>query len=153
MLFLLLSYYHYEFVVVVFIFVYCRKICRGYDAWREFAGSRSPIGLAWLLYKCAALWRTVNGAFATKIPLVTIHDEEGISSRFRVSMLSRAVESYVKTHSFLPLLFIVIIVVFLSRFLICEHVVVECDLCSGCISFLRPYHLAEASVLTSHLSV
>ena len=62
----------------------------------------------------------------TKRPLVTIHDEEGLSSRFRVSMLSRAVESNVKTLSFLPFCLLLSLSCFLSRFLICEHVVVEC---------------------------
>ena len=42
-------------------------------------------GLAWSLYKCAALWRAVYGPSATERPLKTlgtIHDDNGISSRF-----------------------------------------------------------------------
>ena len=41
--------------------------------------------LAWSLYKCAALWRTVCGLSATGRPLGTIREEKGISSRFRGS--------------------------------------------------------------------
>ena len=37
--------------------------------------------LAWWLYKCAALWRTVYGDSATERPLGTIHKEKEISSR------------------------------------------------------------------------
>ena len=67
----------------------------GYDAWlpsvssqvRVSAGSLS--GLAWSLYKCAALWRTVYGPSATERPLGTICEEKGISSRFRVSISLR----------------------------------------------------------------
>ena len=36
-------------------------------------------GLAWSLYKCVALRRTVYGTYATKTPLETIHEEKGIS--------------------------------------------------------------------------
>ena len=58
-------------------------ICRGYDAWlhkeslqvRVSAGS--PSGLAWSLYKCAALWRAVYGPSAIKRPLGTIREEKG----------------------------------------------------------------------------
>ena len=46
-------------------------------------------GLAWSLYKCAALWRAVYGTFGTERPLGTIREEKGISSRFRVSISSR----------------------------------------------------------------
>ena len=45
-------------------------------------------GLAWLLYKCAALWRTVYGP-ATERPLGTIRKEKGISNQFRVSISSQ----------------------------------------------------------------
>ena len=53
----------------------------GYDAWlpsvssqvRVSAGSSS--GLAWLLYKCAALLGTVCGPSATERPLGTIREE------------------------------------------------------------------------------
>ena len=52
----------------------------GYDAWlpsmslqvRVSAGS--PSGLAWSLYKCAALWKTAYGPSATERPLGTILD-------------------------------------------------------------------------------
>ena len=36
-------------------------------------------GLAWSLYKRAALWRTVYGLYATERPLGTIREEKGIS--------------------------------------------------------------------------
>ena len=38
--------------------------------------------LAWLLYKCVALWRAVYGASATESPLGTIREEKGIYSQF-----------------------------------------------------------------------
>ena len=64
----------------------------GFDAWlpsvslqvRVSAGSRS--WLAWLLYKCAALWKAVYGPSATERPQGTIREEKGISSRFRGSI-------------------------------------------------------------------
>ena len=67
----------------------------GYDAWlpnvslqvRVSAGS--PSGLAWSLYKCAALWRAVYGPSSIERPLGTIREEKGISSRFRVSISSQ----------------------------------------------------------------
>ena len=46
-------------------------------------------GLTWSLYKCVALWRAVYGSFVTKKTLGTIHEEKGISSWFRVSILLR----------------------------------------------------------------
>ena len=55
----------------------------GYDACLPSMSSQvlnadgSPIGLAWLLYKCAALWRAVYGSYATKTPLGTIRLREG----------------------------------------------------------------------------
>ena len=58
---------------------------------REFAGSRlrwiSMSGLAWSLYKCAALWRAVYDLSAPKRRLGTIREEKGISSQFRVFYL------------------------------------------------------------------
>ena len=53
----------------------------GYDAWLPSVSSQvrvsagSPSGLAWSLYKCAALWRTVYGPSATERPLGTIREE------------------------------------------------------------------------------
>ena len=47
-------------------------------------------GLAWSLYKCAALYRAVYGAFATENPLGTIRKGKGISSRLQVSISSRS---------------------------------------------------------------
>ena len=38
-------------------------------------GSESPSGLAWLLYKCSALWRAVYSPSATERPLGTILEE------------------------------------------------------------------------------
>ena len=66
----------------------------GYDAWLPSVASQDRISteylsrLAWLVYKCAALWLAVWGSFATKRPLGTIRDEKGISSRFQVSISS-----------------------------------------------------------------
>ena len=48
----------------------------------------SPSRLAWSLYKCASLWRAVYGPSATERLLGTIHEETGISSRFRISISS-----------------------------------------------------------------
>ena len=45
--------------------------------------------VAWLLYKCAALWRAVYGPSATERPLGTICEKKGISSQLQVSVLSR----------------------------------------------------------------
>ena len=42
-------------------------------------------GLAWLLYKCAALLRTLCGLSETARPLEPFCEERGISSQFRVS--------------------------------------------------------------------
>ena len=53
----------------------------GYDAWLPRVSSQvrvsagSSRGLAWSLYKCAALWRTVYGPSATERPLATIREE------------------------------------------------------------------------------
>ena len=53
----------------------------GYDAWFPSLSSQvrvsagSPSGLAWSLYKCVALWRTVYGPSATERPLGTIREE------------------------------------------------------------------------------
>ena len=75
----------------------------------EVSGSsphRFPIsGLAWSLYKCAALWRAVYGPSTTERPLRTTREDKGISSRLRVSISSlywKLLKSYVKPHSFLP---------------------------------------------------
>ena len=48
-----------------------------------------PSGLAWSLYKCAALLRAVYGVPTTDRPLGTIGEEKGISSRFQVSISSK----------------------------------------------------------------
>ena len=68
----------------------------GYDNWlssvsRRFESSLGPqhSGLAWSLYKWAALWRTVYDLSATKRPLETIRKEKRISFRFQVSFSSR----------------------------------------------------------------
>ena len=53
----------------------------GYDARLPSVSSKvrvsagSPSGLAWSLYKCAVLWRTVCGPSATERPLGTIREE------------------------------------------------------------------------------
>ena len=53
----------------------------GYDAWLPSVSSQvrvsagSPRGLAWSLYKCAALWRTAYVPSATERPLGTIREE------------------------------------------------------------------------------
>ena len=53
----------------------------GYDAWLPSVSSRVRVsagslsGLAWSLYTCAALWRTVYGPSATERPLGTIREE------------------------------------------------------------------------------
>ena len=61
--------------------------------------------LASVLYKCVALWRTVNGLSTAERHFGTVRKEKGISSRFRVSISSRydlSVESNVKPQTFLP---------------------------------------------------
>ena len=69
----------------------------------------APSGFAWLLYKSAALW----GAM-TESRLGTLHNEQGISSWFLVSVSSRlAVESDVKPHSFFPLYGFLPIIIYL----------------------------------------
>ena len=65
-------------------------------------------GFARSLYKCAVLWRAIYGPSATKRPFGNISEEKGISSPGS-GFLSRcnmilAVESDVKTHSFLLLI-------------------------------------------------
>ena len=45
--------------------------------------------IVFALYKCAALWRAVYGAPATKIHLGPIHKEKGAESQFRVAISSR----------------------------------------------------------------
>ena len=71
-------------------------------------------GLTWSLYKCAVLWRAVDGASATKRTLGTNRVEKGISSWFWVSQSRRemtyAVESEVKTHSFLPSTLVLVLI-------------------------------------------
>ena len=67
----------------------------GYDAWllrvrsqvRVFAGT--ALGLAWSLYKCAALWSAVYYPSATEESIGTICEEKGIFSWFGVYILSR----------------------------------------------------------------
>ena len=46
------------------------------------------VGLAWALYKCAALWRAAFGPFATERSFETICEDKGISFRFQVSISS-----------------------------------------------------------------
>ena len=65
----------------------------GFDTWLPSVSLQirvsngSPYsGLAWSLYKCAALCRAVFGSSATERPLWTIREEKGISSRFQVSI-------------------------------------------------------------------
>ena len=48
-----------------------------------------PSRFAWLLYKCAALWRAVCVPSATERLLGSICEEKGIPSLFRVSISSR----------------------------------------------------------------
>ena len=43
-----------------------------------------PHGLAWLLYRCVALWRAIYGHSTAERPLGTIREEKGISSLFQV---------------------------------------------------------------------
>ena len=67
----------------------------GYDAWfpsvrlQVWVYAGSPCGVAWSLYTCVALWRAVYGPSATERPLGTIYEENGISSRLQVSVLTR----------------------------------------------------------------
>ena len=65
------------------------------DAWlpsvsfHVLISAGSPSGLAWSLYKCAVLQRAFYGSSATKRSLGIIREENGISSRLRVSISSR----------------------------------------------------------------
>ena len=68
----------------------------GYDAsWLPSVSSQvrvsagSPSGLAWSLYKCAALWKAVLWSFRNWKTPWNIREDKGISSRFRVSISSR----------------------------------------------------------------
>ena len=76
----------------------------GNDAWLP---SWISSGLAWSLYRCAALWRAVYCSSATKRPLGTtcIREEKGVpvaSGFLSHRGLNLAVESDIKTNPFLP---------------------------------------------------
>ena len=59
-------------------------------------------GLAWYLYKCVALCRTVYGTSATEKTLENIHEKKGMSSFFVFFLccrdMTKAVESKVKPN-------------------------------------------------------
>ena len=70
----------------------CGLVVKMPGSQREFTGLRllwiSMSGLAWSLYRCAALWKVVYDSYAIVRTLGTILEGKGISSWFLVSISS-----------------------------------------------------------------
>ena len=81
-------------------------------AWvfQVWVSAGSPNGLAWLPYKCAALLRAEYSPSVTERPLGTIHEENGVPSRFWFSISSPYDLSSWRwrKHSFRPSFFLLL---------------------------------------------